>query len=72
MVFKKQRDSKKKNGNGKNQKNFINSENLRGRRPVAGRIAGKDPQMIMTPILTSSHEKAAVWTSKRPSIIDVR
>ena len=24
----------KKNGNGKNQKNFINSENLRGRRPV--------------------------------------
>lgn len=26
---------------------FINSENLRGRRPVTGRIAGKDPQTIL-------------------------
>ena len=26
------------------RKIFINSENARGRRPVTGRIAGKDPQ----------------------------
>jgi hypothetical protein len=34
---------KKKNGKDKILKIFINSENLRGRRPVTGQIAGKDP-----------------------------
>ncbi|KKY41897.1 hypothetical protein AAY51_13120 [Vibrio parahaemolyticus] len=36
--------NEKKNGNGKNPKIFINSENLRGRRPVTDQIARKDPQ----------------------------
>lgn len=35
--------SKKKNRKGKILKIFINSENLRGRRPVTEQIAGKDP-----------------------------
>nr|DAI69967.1 MAG TPA: hypothetical protein [Caudoviricetes sp.] len=35
--------SKKKNGKGKILKIFINSENLRGRRPVPYKMAGKDP-----------------------------
>jgi len=43
----KQQHSQKKNGNGKYPKIFINSENLRGRRPVTGRYARKDPQTIM-------------------------
>ncbi|HFV6582148.1 TPA: hypothetical protein ACH9YK_005084, partial [Escherichia coli] len=33
-------------GNALNRKIFINSENPRGRRPVACRIAGKDPQAL--------------------------
>jgi hypothetical protein len=36
--------SKKKNGKGKILKIFINSENLRGRRPVTCQTAGKDPR----------------------------
>ncbi|MGK2766546.1 hypothetical protein ACSJIU_20680, partial [Escherichia coli] len=35
---------KKKNGSDFSLKIFINSENPRGRRPVTGRIAGKDPR----------------------------
>jgi hypothetical protein len=38
--------SKKKNGKDKILKIFINRENLRGRRPVTGWIAEKDPRSL--------------------------